>query len=126
MTPKELVERYLAEVVTGAGDDSFEDLVSSEELRQRTLRLRAAFSNLELRTIVLLAEGELVAAHLVGRGTHDGVFNGVPPTRRTWEARCTAIYRVADGRIADAWVSWDNLALMEQLGGVQRARTVSA
>ena len=27
-----------------------------------------------------------------------------------------AIYRIADGRIAEAWVAWDALGLMQQIG----------
>ena len=30
-----------------------------------------------------------------------------------WDAPCTAVYRVESGRIAEAWVNWDLLALME-------------
>ena len=125
MTPKQVVERYLAEALTGDGDSSAE-LISNEEVLQRTLKLRLAFPDLEIETIVLLGEGDLVAGHLVGRGTHNGMFNGVPPSGRSWEARCTAIFRVTDERIADGWVTWDTLALMEQLGGVKRAETASA
>ncbi len=79
-----------------------------------------------MRRTALLAEGDLVAAHVTARGTHEGLFNGVPPTGNEWEAHCTAIYRVEDGRIAEAWVTWDLLALMEQLDAVERVQTVSA
>jgi len=74
----------------------------------------------------LLVDGDLVAVHLVGRGTHEGMFQGCPPTRRGWRATCTAIYRVDHGRIVDFCVNWDLLALMEQLGCVHRVDTVSA
>ena len=43
-----------------------------------------------------------------------------------WDAPCTAVYRVESGRIAEAWVNWDLLALMEQVGAVERVQTVSA
>jgi steroid delta-isomerase-like uncharacterized protein len=124
MTPKRVVERYLAEVL--GGDRSADELVSGAELRQRVDALRRAFPDLEIETIALLGEDDLVAGHLVGRGTHLGVYQGVPPTGHTWEARCTAVYRVEDGRIADAWVTWDQLSLLEQLGAVERVQTVSA
>ena len=119
MEPTEIVTRYLA------GGLSVE-LVSELELRQRTANIREAFPDLDVTTDVLLAEGNLVAAHLTARGTHHGLFNGVPPTGNEWEARCTAIYRVEDGRIAEAWITWDLLALMEQLDAIERVQTVSA
>ena len=67
-------------------------------------------------SIALIAEDDLVAGHFVGRGTQiRALLNGVPPSGRSWEARATAIYRVETGRIAEAWVNWDQLSLMEQL-----------
>jgi steroid delta-isomerase-like uncharacterized protein len=126
MTPKQVVESYLVEVLGGARPESAAELVSSDELRRRSLSLRASFPDLEVEAVVLLAESDLVCAHLVGRGTHLGLFQGVPPTGRTCELRCTAVYRIEDERIADAWVTWDHLSLMEQLGAVERVAAVSA
>lgn len=119
MEPKSVVERYVEEGLSAG-------LVSDVRLRQRDGFLRAAFPDLELRPRLVVAEGELVAGHFAARGTHLGLFQGVPATGRRWEAACTAVYRVADGRIADAWVTWDQLALLEQLGAVERVATVSA
>jgi predicted ester cyclase len=126
MTPKQVVERYLAEVLTSEGPGRADELISSEELRQRAGHFRIAFPDLEIDTLVLVAEGNLVAGHFIGRGTHHGVFQGIPPTGRPWEARCTAIYRIEDDRIADGWVTWDHLSLLHQLGAVERVSTVSA
>jgi predicted ester cyclase len=124
--PKAVVERYLAEVLNGARPETARELISDESFRQRVVGFRNAFPDVAVTTALLLAEGDLVAGHFRGRGTHEGLFNGVPATGREWDARCTAIYRVEHGRIAEAWVSWDLLSLIEQLGGIERARTVSA
>ncbi len=94
---------YLTEVLGGEGPRSARELVSSDELRQRSLSLRGSFPDLEIEPLVLLAEGGLVAAHFVGRGTHLGLFQGVPPTGRACEVRCTAVYRVEGEQIADVW-----------------------
>jgi predicted ester cyclase len=126
MSSKRVVQRYLTDVL-GAGDsDSADELITSEDVRQRTSRLRSAFPDLEIDTLVLVAENDLVAGHFVGRGTHLDLFQGVPPTGRTWEATCTAIYRVDHDRIAEGWVTWDQLSLMEQLAAVKRVGPVSA
>jgi predicted ester cyclase len=119
MEPKNVVTRYAEEGLNG-------ELVSDVRLRQRDGFLRAAFPDLELHPRVIIGEGALVAGHFSARGTHLGLYHGVPPSGRRWEAACTAVYRVADGRIADAWVTWDQLALLEQLGAIERAATVSA
>ena len=117
MTPRRVVQRYLA------GD---EELLADETLRQRDAAFRSAFPDAESTTMQVIAEGDLVAVHLTGRGTHLGTFQGCPSTGREWTATCTAIYRVEAGRIAEAWINWDWLAVLEQLGGVERVETVSA
>jgi predicted ester cyclase len=117
MTARRVVERYLA------GDDG---LLADEMLRQRDEAFRSAFPDAKVTAEVVVAEGDLVSAHLTGRGTHLGTFQGCPPTGREWTATCTAIYRVEAGRIAKAWINWDWLAVMEQLGSVERVQTVSA
>jgi predicted ester cyclase len=101
-------------------------VVSHDELLRRTETLQSAFPDLTVEPLALLAHGSLVAAHFCARGTHLGLFMGVPPTGRGCELRCTGIYRVEDERIAEAWVTWDSLALMEQLGAVERVAAVSA
>jgi steroid delta-isomerase-like uncharacterized protein len=126
MEPREVVERYLGEALCGDEPEAVAELVSSEELRRRTQHLRGAFPDLVVELLALLVDGPRVAAHFVARATHSGVFQGVPPTGRTCEAHCTAIYHVADGRIAEAWTTWDSLSLLEQLGAIERVRTVSA
>lgn len=109
-----------------AADALDERLVSDVPLRQRDAGLRAAFPDLVLRPQILEATGDLVAGHFAASGTHLGLFQGVPPTGRRWRASVTALYRVEAGRIAAAWMTWDQLALLEQLGAVERVATVSA
>ncbi|MET0641934.1 MAG: ester cyclase [Jiangellaceae bacterium] len=87
---------------------------------------RGAFPDLRVRIRQIVAQDDMVAVHLVGSGTHRGVFTGCPPTGRSWEATCTAIYHVDDGRITRAWVNWDLVAVMEQIGCIERAATASA
>lgn len=126
VNPRLVVERYLAEVLNGANPESAAELLANEMVGERAASFQAAFPDVRVRTHHLLAEGDLVAVHLTGRGTHLGLFQGCPPTGRKWTATCTAIYRVDAGRIADIRVNWDLLAIMEQLGCVERVATVSA
>ena len=39
-----------------------------------------------------------------------------PPNGKTINAEYIAIYRVRNGQILEAWVEWDNLADLRQLG----------
>lgn len=124
--PKQVVERYLAGVLNGTDPGSAAALIANETLRRRVERFRAAFPDLRVGTRTVVEDREHVALHLAGHGTHLGVWQGCPPTGREWTATCTAIYRVDAGRIAEAWINWDTLAVMEQLGCVERTAAVSA
>jgi predicted ester cyclase len=112
-----VVERYVEEVLNRHDLDALEELVADETLKQRVRLFLEAFPDLEVTTNLVVADGELVAVNLIGRGTHAGTFQGVPPTGRCWAATCSAFYRVEGERIADAWVNWDVLGILDQLGG---------
>jgi predicted ester cyclase len=120
-----VVERFLGEVMNGHDLAALEELVADDTLKQRVRLFLAAFPDLEVETKLIVSDGDLVAVNLTGRGTHERTFQGVPPTGRRWAATCSAVYRVTDGRIADSWVNWDLLGILEQLGGVRRAETAS-
>jgi steroid delta-isomerase-like uncharacterized protein len=120
-----VVERYLEEVLNGHDLAALDELVADGTLKQRVRLFLNAFPDLEVTPRLVVADGDLVAVNLTGHGTHEGTFQGVPPTGRRWAATCSSFYRVADGRIADAWVNWDLLGILEQLGGVRRAETAS-
>jgi len=124
--PKVVVERFLSEVLNEANPESAVDLIANETFLRHNDRFRVAFPDARVTTNRVLEEGNLVAVHLTGRGTHLGIFQGCPPTGCEWTATCTAIYRVDAGRIADAWMNWDWLAVMEQLRCIERVETVSA
>ncbi|HZO85010.1 MAG TPA: ester cyclase [Verrucomicrobiae bacterium] len=64
----------------------------------------------------LIAEGDKVAVHSHCYGTQRGPLGSFPPAGRTLSADFISIYRIADGRIAEAWVEWDCLNGLIQLG----------
>jgi predicted ester cyclase len=123
---KSVVEAYVTEVLNRGDMDAAARLVADQTLRHRVATFRAAFPDLHVATSALLAEGDLAAGHFTGGDTHWGVFEGCPPTGRPWTASCTAICRVHAAQVVDFHVTWDLLALMEQLGCIRRVATVSA
>ncbi len=66
----------------------------------------------------LVADGDKVAARHQFRGTQTGPMGTYPPSGRVLAANYLAIYRIESGRIAEAWVEWDNLHGLRQLGHV--------
>ena len=121
-----VVQRYLDCVLVGGEPDMASELVADPGLRRSAAGLRSAFPDLSISSLVLANSDEMAAVHAAARGTHRGIFQGVPPTGRGWTASFTGIYRVQGGRIVDSWETWDLLGILEQIGGVRRADSASA
>jgi len=62
-----------------------------------------AFPDYRWEVLHLVADGDLMAAHLVATGTHLGAFRGVAPTGRVLRTQELAMYRLVDGRIGEVW-----------------------
>lgn len=123
---KQLVRRFYEEAINQRDLDAVdrllgEDFTHDGELRGREGQRQAVamflggFSDLRNEVLMILAEGELVAAHQRWSGTHDGDFAGIAATGRKVEFTSTAILRIADGEIAAAWDEVDILGLTQQL-----------
>jgi len=63
-----------------------------------------------------LAIGDRVVLRTTNRATHSGDFLGIAATGRRVSFGQIAIYRMADGRIAEIWEEADLWGLMQQLG----------
>lgn len=116
---KRVVERYLDEVLNGNKPESAPELISDGRLIRAVERFRAAWPDLVVEPRVLLAGKELVSVYLEASGTHLGDWFGKAPTGKKWSAGCVAMYAVRDGKIADFWISWDELDMYVQLGFVK-------
>jgi len=125
---KDVVRRFYAEVINERDLDAIDRLLTEDfthdgEQRGRDGQRQAVaafldgFSDLHDEIEILLAEGELVAAHQRWTGTHDGTFLGVAPTGRRIEFRSTAVLEIRDGMIAAARDVIDVMGLMTQLRG---------
>lgn len=101
---------------TAAGPQTVMSLDALKQfLRDEYLTFPDAHESLE----DLVAEGDRVAARHRFTGTQRGAMGPYPPSHRRLQADCIAIYRIENARIREAWVEWDNLAGLVQLGHVQ-------
>jgi predicted ester cyclase len=76
----------------------------------------AAFPDLSHEFRDLLAVDDRVVLRAVDSGTHTGDFMGIAPTGRSVSFGIIAVFRLAEGRIAEAWEEADLLGLLGQLG----------
>jgi steroid delta-isomerase-like uncharacterized protein len=75
-----------------------------------------AFPDLQVTLDDELSSGDKVVTRWTSRGTHQGELMGIAPTGRPIEVTAVGIWRVADGKIAEAWLVFDALGMMQQLG----------
>jgi steroid delta-isomerase-like uncharacterized protein len=79
-------------------------------------RLFRAFPDLHITLEDLIEEGDKVVEKDLVTGTHQGEFNGLPPTGKSVSYNEIFIMRFADGRIAEIWGIADVFSQMKQLG----------
>lgn len=130
---KQIVSRYLREVVSRGEMRNADDLIAEnvvftspytpepirgrQGLKQMLSGLHAAFPDFYLREEAILCEGDLVASRWVAGGTHTGsAFGPLSPSGRKFQITGMSIYRVRGGKIAEGWVNDDTLGMAVQLG----------
>ena len=89
---------------------------SREDLKRYLRREFEIFPDAYESVEDVVAEGDRVAARHSFRGTQAGPMGPYPASGRVMGADYLAIYRLADGMLAEAWVEWDNLSGLVQLG----------
>jgi steroid delta-isomerase-like uncharacterized protein len=87
-----------------------------EATRQFAAMFYTALPDLTHPLEELIAEGDNVAFRGRYEGTHTGEFMGVPASGRRISVVGVGVFRVANGMIAEFWVSPDRMSLMQQMG----------
>lgn len=94
------------------------DIHGHEGLTQFFSGLRSAFPDLHFTIADQVAEGDRVVTRWEARGTHQGDFQGIPPTGKQCAITGIDIDRFADDKVVECWTNADFLSLMQQLGVV--------
>src|SRR5512135_2322474 len=87
-----------------------------EGMRAVGALVRSGFPDWHSDLHMLVAEGDVVVERFTASGTHQGEFMGVPASGHTVVLRGINIFRIADGRIVEAWSRLDELGILRQLG----------
>lgn len=84
--------------------------------------LRGAFPDRKDEVEDMVAEGDMVGMLFRIKATHQANFNGIPPTGKKIDVYEAGVFRLADGRITEAWFMADEAGLIKQLGATLPAR----
>ncbi|MEJ7651972.1 MAG: ester cyclase [Chloroflexia bacterium] len=79
---------------------------------------RNAFPDGQMYIDGLVAEGDLVAALLTWRGTHEADFYGIAPTGKQVVCVSIGIDRMANNQVVAGWGELDMVGMIQQMGGL--------
>ena len=128
-----VVRQFIEEVlnqgkVDAAGQFFWEDMVEQvplpgqgpglEGLKDALRGLRSAFPDMHWSVQEQIVEGDKVLSRFEWKGTHRGLFLGVPATDRPVSVWGMVIDRFEGGKIKETRIIMDTLGLMMQLGMV--------
>jgi steroid delta-isomerase-like uncharacterized protein len=92
------------------------EALNREARKQYMKVLMASFPDFNHTIEDVIAQRDKVVIRLTNRGTHEGVFRGIPPTGKEIEYSAIFIGRFVDGKVVETWVEANILGLMMQLG----------
>lgn len=111
----ELVDELVDHDYRYIGPDGTE-LVGRQVLAELLGGFRAGFSNLRAEIGTAVAVDRTVAMTVTLTGTHDGEFEGIPPTAAALELPLAIFTTIVDGRIVEDREYYDTGTLLAQLG----------
>ena len=132
-TNKALVRRYIEEVLNKGNAPLNDELIASgfighdptgtdirgpEGVKQRNAMYRSAFPDLQYTVEEVIAENDTVVWRWTAHATHMGEIMGIAPTRKQATTTGTMTCHIANGKLQEAWINWDALGLLQQLGVV--------
>ena len=80
--------------------------------------MREALPDFRFEVLDQIAEGDKVATRWKLVGTHEGPFQGAPPSGMRVEMAGITIFRLAGGRLIEGWTNEDALGFLQQIGAV--------
>ncbi|HLH69077.1 MAG TPA: ester cyclase [Candidatus Dormibacteraeota bacterium] len=78
--------------------------------------INAVFSDLRFNEKLLVCDENHAAFHCVMTGRQTGTLGGIAPTGRAVSIAQTHLFRMAGGRIAEHWLTQDDVGLLQQIG----------
>jgi predicted ester cyclase len=93
-----------------------QDIRGPEGMRAWLLANQEAFPDYREDLEMLVGEGDFVAWRSVGQGTQKAPFGPFPATGRRMTTVIIGMHRFENGKVTETWTSWDNLAVLRQLG----------
>lgn len=92
------------------------DVRSLEAFKEYLRQDAATFPDSVQTAEHIVAEGDFVAVWATYEATQRGAIGPFPASGKRMQLDFAAFLRVKDGKVAEMWVTWDNVAALAQLG----------
>ena len=103
----------------GNADEHGRALQSNDDFKRMYEAFRGALSDIKVTIHETIAEGDKVAIYCTVRARHSGDSLGIKATGKPIEYTGMTMARIKNGKIVEAWNSFDFLELYKQVGLVQ-------
>jgi predicted ester cyclase len=117
---KAVVRRLVNEVLNSGNLDLVDELYAPElapAARKWIIPFRAAFPDVHMEILELIAEDDRVVGRFACSATHLGPWRGHSPTGRRFERIAeVAFFRLHERKITHAWSLEDTFSRLRQLG----------
>ena len=110
-------EIFAPEFVLHLGSGS-NDVRGPEGVRQSYLAYRGTLPDLRFTIEDVLTSRDKVVVRWSARGTHRGPLMGVQATGQSVVITGIDILRAAEGKLVEGWSNFDQLGLLQQIGGL--------
>ncbi len=85
-------------------------------MEQFLLATHSAFPDWHIEIVDMITEDNKVAIRWDGQVTHEGSFNGIPPTGKRITVSGINTYHIANGKVAAEWEQTDTISMLHQMG----------
>lgn len=87
-----------------------------DEFKEYLKQDAATFPDSRISIDRLVGEGDLVGFYCTYVGTQKGQMGPYPASNKQMTLEISGVHRIENGKIAETWLTWDNLAALTQLG----------
>jgi steroid delta-isomerase-like uncharacterized protein len=92
------------------------NVTSLQGFKEYLIDLEESFPDQKLVVHRLVAEDDLVAFWATWSAVQEGSMGDFPATGKRMELDIAGMHRVAEGKIVESWMTWDNLTGLMQVG----------
>lgn len=105
---------------------SADNRLGPDQLREMITAWRTAIPDYHCHIEDIVAEGDMVVTRLRFTGTHTSASLQIAgrtaaPQNKTFEEAEMVMTRLKNGKVVEAWATWDRLSFLEQLGAIPPA-----